>query len=209
MTNNAYAVKSMKCGDGFAHKFAHGDSLLLIIKGYSGGSPTGQVGYFLADFRGAGAGYIVDSWKWVNLTSLGTVDSLAFSLATSDVGDFGANTPMYFCIDGIKVGNSPSCGTCAATDGVQARMMAPVSPGALPVAGWQVKVAPNPAATQITVAGKAGSLLEIFDALGNSKLSNKMSADTETVSITHLLPGVYAARVSLGNEVKTVQFVKK
>ncbi|MHC4324705.1 MAG: DUF4465 domain-containing protein, partial [Planctomycetota bacterium] len=57
----------------------------------------------LADYRfeDAGEDYIVDTWQYVDLTSLGEVVSLEFALSSSDVGDWGMNTPGSFAVDTI------------------------------------------------------------------------------------------------------------
>lgn len=210
VTNNAYAYKSMKCGDLFAHKFAAGDWFKLTIEGFSGGSSTGTVDYYLADFTGSNA-YIVNSWKWVNLTSLGTVDSLAFYLNTSDAGEWGPNTPMYFCIDDIKVGTDPSCGTCAATDNSHSLVSARTSTQKVAddASVAAVNITPNPASTQITVQAKAGSQLEIFDASGNRKYGVKMTTDKQTLSVSNYAAGVYILRVNYNGKIKTQSFIKK
>ena len=65
--------------------------------------------FYLADFRFAdnALDYVVDSWTWVDLSSLGVVSSLSFSLASSDVGQFGMNTPAYFAMDNLAVAAVP------------------------------------------------------------------------------------------------------
>jgi len=46
----------------------------------------------------------VEDWTWVDLTSLGTqVVSLEFELTSSDVGEFGMNTPSYFLFDNLSI----------------------------------------------------------------------------------------------------------
>ena len=40
-------------------------------------------------------------WTYVDLSSLGKVDQLAFRMTGSRTGDWGLNTPAYFCIDNI------------------------------------------------------------------------------------------------------------
>ena len=42
----------------------------------------------------------------MNLLSLGHVDSLQFSLSSSDTGGFGMNTPAYFCMDNFTTNES-------------------------------------------------------------------------------------------------------
>ena len=64
---------------------------------------TGEVEFYLADYRFAdnGEDYIVDTWEYIDLSSLGAVKSLEFGLSSSDVGDFGMNTPAYFALDTV------------------------------------------------------------------------------------------------------------
>lgn len=217
VTNNAYAVKSMKCGDGFAHKFALGDSLVLVISGYLSGTYTNSVRYALADFRNASASYIVDSWKFVNLNALGTVDSLAFDLETSDVGAYGPNTPMYFCVDEIKVGTGASCGTCPATDNTHSYVKAAslaadvlsVAAKTTDDAAGVLQVAPNPAGSYVKVTGKAGAQLQIVDISGVTKYSKVMSADAETVETAAYAPGLYLIKTTSGRVVQTAKFIKQ
>ncbi|MCU0868339.1 MAG: DUF4465 domain-containing protein [Burkholderiales bacterium] len=111
-TNTTYAALSMRDGDGFAKKFggASGtdpDFLSLDIEGRdAAGALTGTVTFDLADFRGS-VDTIVDDWTWVDLSSLGPVAALTFSLRSSDMGPFGINTPAYFAMDNLKVVPEP------------------------------------------------------------------------------------------------------
>lgn len=109
VTNATYTYFSMKDGDAYAKKFGGTDGndpdwLLLTITGIDNdGNSTGSVEYYLADYRfeNNDQDYIVDSWEWVDLSSLGEVSKLAFSLASTDNGDWGMNTPSYFAIDNL------------------------------------------------------------------------------------------------------------
>ena len=47
-------------------------------------------------FRSGAEDYVVDTWREVDLTSLLGATTLTFSLASSDVGALGMNTPAYF-----------------------------------------------------------------------------------------------------------------
>jgi hypothetical protein len=115
VTNNNYAYYSMLNGDAFAKKFggASGndpDWLLLTITGKNNNDDViGKVEFYLADFRfdDNSQDYIIDTWEFVDLTLLGVVKKLEFSLSSSDVGVWGMNTPAYFAIDTI-VGSLPS-----------------------------------------------------------------------------------------------------
>jgi hypothetical protein len=109
VTNSNYAYYSMLNGDAFAKKFggANGDDpdwFMLTITGKDvDGNEVGSVDFYLADYRfeDNGEDYIVDTWQYVDLTSLSKVVSLEFALSSSDVGDWGMNTPGNFAIDTI------------------------------------------------------------------------------------------------------------
>jgi len=111
ITNTTYAYLSMLNGDPFAKQFggASGDDadfFRLIIEGIDGsGASTGTVDFWLADYTDANNAndYIIDAWTYVDLTGLGSVKELAFSFESSDVGEFGINTPSYFAIDNLTV----------------------------------------------------------------------------------------------------------
>jgi hypothetical protein len=116
ITNVNYTYYSMLNGDDFAKKFGgeSGDDpdwYKLTITGKDvDGNSVGTVDFYLADYRfkDNGEDYIVDTWRYVDLTSLGEVMSLEFTLSSSDVGDFGMNTPGYFAIDTITYGQAAS-----------------------------------------------------------------------------------------------------
>jgi hypothetical protein len=57
----------------------------------------------LADYRflDNSQDFILDEWVFLNLSGLGVVSELQFSFQSSDVGDFGINTPQYFAIDNL------------------------------------------------------------------------------------------------------------
>ena len=100
ITNSSYAYTSMLNGDGFAKKFEKGDWFKLTIKGYDAANvETGIKDYYLADLRSAKTAYIINDWRYVDLSCLGTVAKIMFSLSSSDTGAYGMNTPGYFCFD--------------------------------------------------------------------------------------------------------------
>ena len=117
-TNTTYAYWSMKEGDAFSKKFgtpvdANGeidgtggkDWYLLTITGKdSAGATTGTVDFYLADFRSDDdtKHYIINQWTRVDLSGLGEVQTLEFSLSSSDMGDWGINTPAYFAMDDLN-----------------------------------------------------------------------------------------------------------
>ena len=93
--NNTYAMHSVTNGDSFAKVFGQGDYFKLTMTGYdANGEVTGTVDQMLVDCTVADNWVCVKDWRWVDLTSLGNVKSIKFS-----TGNFGINTPLYFCMD--------------------------------------------------------------------------------------------------------------
>lgn len=113
VSNSTYAYWSMRDGDAFAKKFGgetgtDPDFFRLTIKKYSGGAiDDDSIDVYLADYRFSDPArdYILDTWRYVDLSVLGEADSLVLSLASSDNGFFGMNTPAYFCADEISTDN--------------------------------------------------------------------------------------------------------
>jgi hypothetical protein len=107
ITNDTYAALSMKEGDAFTKKFGgtSGDDpdwFVLTVYAYKNGvKKTDTVDFYLADYRFSNNSldYIVKDWTWVDLHSLGKIDSLEFKLRSTDNGLYGMNTPAYFCFD--------------------------------------------------------------------------------------------------------------
>lgn len=101
ITNTAYVKNSLENGDSFSKKFEKGDWFKLTVTGYNGETETGTVDYYLADFRSDNEAehYIVSEWEWMDLSSLGAVTKMRFSMNSTDVGDWGMNTPAYFAFD--------------------------------------------------------------------------------------------------------------
>ena len=99
ITNTANAYTSMLNGDTYAKKFTAEDKLTLTITGMTkDDEETGKVVFYLAT-----DGNIVNEWTKVDLTPLGVVDHIVFSMTSTDT-DYGfANTPLYFCLDNMKI----------------------------------------------------------------------------------------------------------
>jgi hypothetical protein len=102
VTNTTYTALTILNGDNFiASPFEDGDWFKLTIEGFdNSGSSTGTVDFNLANYR-SGESYIADSWEYIDLTTLDTVKSLEFTVDSSDVGQYGINTPKYFAIDTV------------------------------------------------------------------------------------------------------------
>jgi len=114
---NKYKAKSVKLaispwsyygimnGDAYARKFEKGDYFAIHIYGVSANkqlTTEKPVRYYFVDFRD-GVNNISTTWQDVDLSSLGEVKYLMFFLETTDVGNWGANTALYFTMDKLKV----------------------------------------------------------------------------------------------------------
>ena len=98
VNNNAYAVYAIRNGYTPARKFKEDDYFLLTFQGYFGKAKMGTVEFYLADYRN-GKSLVVTNWTYVDLTALGVVDRITCTLTSTDNGDYGMNTPGYFCLD--------------------------------------------------------------------------------------------------------------
>jgi hypothetical protein len=105
ITNTTYAYSSMRDGDQFAKAFGGPDGndpdyLLVRATGLLAGEVTGTSEFYLGDYRfdKNELDYLVDSWEFWNLQSLGTIDGIRFTFEGSDTGQF-LNTPSYFAMD--------------------------------------------------------------------------------------------------------------
>ncbi|MDO9633890.1 MAG: DUF4465 domain-containing protein [Paludibacter sp.] len=108
LTNSTWTYYDILKGGLFSDKFQDGDWFKVIIKGFLGANETGQVDFYLADYRD-GKSEVVREWTKVSLTKLGTVDKITFSFDSSDKGEFGINTPKYVCVDDLIVAVGEGC----------------------------------------------------------------------------------------------------
>ncbi len=189
LTNTTFAHNSMRDGDDFAKKFGgvdgtEPDFFKLEIRKYSNGQLAPQtVEFYLADFRSDNSSedYIVNDWQWVDLTSLGNVDSLQFLLSSSDVGDYGINTPLFFAIDNLEISDAISTSNENIT----------LSPE-------QIKFYPNPAINEITIDFKATGMeeaIQIFDMLGRSLIQQSFDSNQAQLDVSRLDFGTYILQV--------------
>ncbi|MBR3565250.1 MAG: DUF4465 domain-containing protein [Paludibacteraceae bacterium] len=91
-----------------AKKYAEGDYLYVKVQGILGADTAGfiltenSVDYYLADFRD-GKTFVNNAWEKVDLSELGEVYGLTFSMESTDVGQYGINTATYFAIDQLLI----------------------------------------------------------------------------------------------------------
>ena len=106
VTNATYAYLAIKDGnDGFggARKFKEGDYFKLIMTGYdSTNKKIGSQDFYLADYRDKKT-EVINEWKQIDLSAFHNATYIEFTMDGTDKGDFGLNTPQYFCVDGITL----------------------------------------------------------------------------------------------------------
>ena len=104
--NNPYTYYAIQKGNSYAAKFEQGAWLKLIVHGVDeAGNETGTVEYYLADYRSEKPEEwtLNKSWEWIDLSSLGKVSLLYFSMESTDMGERSMKTPAYFCLDRLTV----------------------------------------------------------------------------------------------------------
>lgn len=198
-TNNTYAYNSMRDGDLFAKKFGgvpnvDTDWFKLTVKGYLNDTvKTDSVDFYLADFRNADStkDYILDTWEWVDLQQLGKVDSLTFMLSSSDAGQFGMNTPSYFCMD-----NFVTLETTGVDD--------------IPTV-YAAKVYPNPATDKLYVEVNDAAItgITVYGVSGNVVGHFKATDKVTLINTANYAPGVYLVQMTGANGTASARFVKQ
>lgn len=201
ITNTTYAALSMLNGDSFGKQFgspndANGDPdgtngedwfRLLIVGKDAQSAVTDTVIFYLADYRFADSlqDYIVDEWQLVDLSPLGNVQFIEFTLESTDLGQWGINTPAYFALDNLVYGN---LSTTVAED-------------------QNLIVAPNPATDELTFNGMDGDLT-IYSTLGTIVYEGTVNGFT-SVSVSDWNAGTYFYELKNDASVNTGKVVKK
>lgn len=89
-----YELGVVTNGDGYASSLAESGNLTLTITADNGNSLNVDM---------ARGGSILDKWVTVDLTNLGPVNSLTFTMDGSDRSDYGVKHPKYFAFDNVVV----------------------------------------------------------------------------------------------------------
>ena len=104
LCNTTYAAMSIQYGDDFARPFGAGDHFDLILHGTDAAGNTLEQTVSLANYPTGGNLDLIDDWTEVNLRELGFAgDTIWMSLETTNMSEWGANTPMYFAVGGMTV----------------------------------------------------------------------------------------------------------
>ncbi|MGB0165574.1 MAG: DUF4465 domain-containing protein [Luteibaculum sp.] len=180
ITNTTYAYYVIRDGNQFTKPGGFGgqtgndpDFFALSVKAYNQGTlSTDSALFYLADYRFAdnSQDYIVKTWKWFDLSQFTTADSLLFELHSSDVGQFGINTPTFFAMDNFETNADP------------------VSIGEIQNE-TQLAIWPNPSAGELNLPKSlTGKQLKVFNLQGTLVAQKEI---TSTLDFENLEPGMY------------------
>ncbi len=200
LTNGTYTYNSMRDGYLVAKKFggATGDDpdwFKLTVRRYlSGQLQQDSVEFYLADFRDTNNAndYIVNDWQWFGLGAVYMADSLLVTLSSSDTGQFGMNTPGYFCLDDLSYKILPNSINNIAQN-------------------FSAKVYPNPASDQLFIELKDAGIIAVslIDMTGKILSVHKPAHEKLTIPVTHLPNGMYVLQFDNGSQKQSVRFLKQ
>ena len=186
ITNSTYAYLYMTNGSGYT--YTTDDYFILTITGImNDNSTTGSVDFYLANFTNGNA-YVIDDWTNVDLSSLGNVDGLKFTFSSSDVGQYGINTPLYYCLDDLQYSNIVSVENGLSDN---------------------VSIYPNPANSTVNIDNVLGANISINDITGKTIYTKNNCLNNEKVEISNLKSGIYFIRIEDNSRVFTKKLIVK
>lgn len=114
LCTGSWAMHNMTVG-GAGHTFAAGDSLVIVIEGLDENYDAiagKKITFFLADYRSSNPSdwKLNRGWEKCDLSPLGEVYGLAFTMKTSDAAGGWSNTALYFALDGLKIEHTEIAG---------------------------------------------------------------------------------------------------
>ena len=106
VTNSTWTYHYMKTS------YQNGDWFKLTVRGYLNNTEVSDSVQMTLGSVATGDTMLIKNWQWLNLTSLGNVDSLTFQITSSD-----EYTPFYFAFDNLTTldGICPEAQNIAAT----------------------------------------------------------------------------------------------
>ena len=200
INNATFPYLVMRDGDpsGFSKKFG-GDSgndpdfFLLTIKGYLGGElKVDTVDFYLADYRSDNneEDYIIRDWTYVDLSVLGEVDALSFSLDSSDKNDFGILTPAFYCVDDITFADPSNTEDIAFAE--------------------KLSVYPNPASSHLQIAmdWDGDKQIELMDIMGKVLGTWETKDHQLQIDLSAYPAALYNLKIRSGNNLHLERIVK-
>ncbi len=176
---NSYAYYSIQDGDAYTRPFTNGDSFTLTVHGIADDESEKTIDVVLGSYTN-GDLTLSRGWKYVDLSSLGAVNEIYFTMDSTDKGAWGMNTPGYFCLDKLSVKEAEDIST-----GIDS-------------AYANVALSYDRATSTLSVAGTDFAM--VTDALGRMVISGESSS----FDLSSLPAGVYIAKAAN----KSLKFAK-
>jgi hypothetical protein len=191
ITNSVWAYKFIDGSDGTGHDFQAGDYFKLTITavtddggtlGDSGDDTLGNsVDFYLADFTN-GNSTIIGDWTNVDLSSLGNVKGLKFSMTATD-----NYTPYYFAMDDLVYSTTLSVSQNSLVN--------------------SIKMYPNPAKNSFSLSNIKNANVEVFALNGKRILAKNNCFNNESFVVSGVETGVYFVRITKDNKVITKKLI--
>lgn len=191
ITNSVWAYKFMDGSDGSGHDFVTGDYFKLTItaviddNGTLGDSNDDTLGnsidFYLADFTN-GNTIIIGDWTNVDLSSLGNVKGLKFSMTASD--DY---TPFYFAMDDLVYSTTLGVNENSIVDAAE--------------------LYPNPAKHIFYLSNIKNANVIITDVNGKQILSKENCFENEQFNISNIKSGIYFVKIEKNNKISTKKLI--
>ena len=105
--NHPWPYYGCEHGDGFGRAFEEGDYFELVAHGVTADRGETTVSMNLVEFTN-GELRAANDWTYFDLSELGEVVSVYFTLNSTDSGAYGMNTAAYFCMDKFQVKSTPT-----------------------------------------------------------------------------------------------------
>lgn len=101
VNNSAYAYNAITDTDaggrGYLKQWTKDDLFRLLIIGENGNKADTVAVDMANGFN------VINRWTCIDLSALDSINSIRFIMTSTDMGDYGMNTPSCFCFDALKV----------------------------------------------------------------------------------------------------------
>lgn len=164
---SSYPFYTIFEGNAFANPFKENDKFTLTIHGVAEDNTEKTIDVTLAQVAD-GDLTINRGWKHIDLSALGMVNEIWFSMTTTDKSNGYDNTPTYFCLDKLQV-KSSATGVNSIDDAAKTMSY-------------------DSNTCQLTLATKAPVM--VSNAAGQTMLVDEAAS----VDLSWLTPGVYLVR---------------
>jgi hypothetical protein len=176
VTNSPYPYYTNIAGDDFSNGLTNeGDYFKVIAHGVKADNTVETAEFILAEFKN-GSLQQVTEWTWWDLSTLGTIKEVYFTMESTDVGQWGMNTPAYFCIDRIMASNPVESGIEESVENNNTTEI-------------------YYSANNIYVTTANATVVKVYSVNGIEVLSQMVGEGTTPVSTATLPSGIYVAKV--------------